>query len=139
MRRWLVRDIRSSHGLRRQRAFVDLADLICKLNFRQGLTVTFDVDLTLPVGNIGLQGSIIVYKLYLRDFLNWGCGLDKRLTFQKTTTGFMVSAGHGNGSIGRYVCDLWFFLGEKICIIVELSRFFAQRAAVDSRLRTCLI
>lgn len=34
VRRGLVGDIGSSHGLRRQRAFVDLADLICKLNFR---------------------------------------------------------------------------------------------------------
>lgn len=97
------------------------------------------MDLTLLAGDIGRRGSIIVYKLYLGGFLDGGCGLDQRLCFQEPTAGSVVRAGHGDGSIGRYVCDLWFFLGEEISVIVELGGFLAQRAAVDSGLRHCLI
>lgn len=83
-------------------------------------------------GDIGRRGSIVVYKLYLGGFLDGGCGLDQRLCFQEPTAGSVVRAGHGDGSIGRYVCDLWLFLGEEISVIVELGGFLAQRAAVDS-------
>ena len=76
------------------------------------------MDLTLLGEGIGLYGSIVVYKLYLGDFLDWGCGLDKRLTFQKATAGCPVAAGHWNGSVGRHIDELWFFLGEEICVIV---------------------
>lgn len=117
VRRGLVGNVRSPHGLRRQGAFVDLADLICKLYFRQGVELALDEDSALLVGTrtVGLKGSVVVYKLYLWDFLLRGRRLDERLTFQKATAGSLVAAGHRNGGIGRYVCDLLvlsFLMGE---------------------------
>lgn len=90
-------------------------------------------------GRNGLQGPVVVYKLYLGGFLDSSCGLDKRLSFQKPAAGWPVAAGHGNGSIGRHARDLWSFWGKEICIIVELGRFLPQRAAVDSGLGQRLI
>lgn len=108
--RWrLIRNVRSTHWLWRKRAFVDLADLICKLNLRQGIELAFNVDLALLIGDIGLNGPIIVYKLDLRHFFLRDCRLDERLTFQKTTACFLVVARHWNRRISGYVCILKIF------------------------------